>query len=66
MCESVTTLPFALFTYGYNYVTKSNTQGNAQLTSLVLKYWFETYNSLELTTKIVVGNFDRKLTPAGH
>ena len=23
--------------YGYNYVTKTNTQGNAQLTSLVLK-----------------------------
>ena len=37
VCESVTTLTLALFTYGYNYVTKTNTQGNAQLTSLVLK-----------------------------
>ena len=37
VCESVTTLTLALFTYGYNYGTKTNTQGNAQLTSLVLK-----------------------------
>ena len=37
VCEFVTTLTLALFTYGYNYGTKTNTQGNAQLTSLVLK-----------------------------
>jgi len=37
-----------------------------KLTSLVLKIFVSSYNSLELTTEGLVGNFGRKLTPAGR